>query len=282
MKQAKLLILLIILLTAGCNLLKHKPDDKAVARVHDDFLYQSDLQNIVHPGTNEKDSIALVRSYIDSWIRNQLLIRQAERNLTARQKDFNKKLEEYKNSLLTYTYETELVKQKLDTNITEAEISAYYLQNKANFQLRFNIVRAVYVVMDEKSKELKRFRTLVSDKDTLKTTTIDMLSRQYAYSYYIGDETWIRFDDLLQQVPIQTFNQEMFLRNNSYLEINDKPFIYLIRIKDYMMSESTSPLEMVSENIRNILINKRKQTFLRSMQEDLYSKALRNGDFETF
>lgn len=282
MRFIKLLFALIMSLIYGCGNSGRRADDPTVARVYDKYLYTSDLKDIVHPGTAAKDSIVLVSNYIDGWIRRQLLIRQAERNLDAKQKDFTEKLEEYKSSLLTYAYESELVKQKLDTNITESEISAYYLQNKASFQLRYNIVRTVYVVLDEKSKELRRFRSLLSDKDTIVSATIDILAKQYAYSYYIGDETWIRFDDLLQQVPIQTYNQELFLRNNTYIEITDKPFIYLIRIKDYMMSESTSPMEMVVENIRNILINKRKQEFLRSMQDELYDRALRDGDFETF
>ncbi|MBW7847594.1 MAG: hypothetical protein H3C41_05870 [Bacteroidales bacterium] len=282
MNRIKLIILFFLPLFAGCNSSGRGSDDPAVARVYDKYLYNSDLRDIVHPGTAEKDSIALVSNYIDGWIRRQLLIRQAERNLNTKQKDFSEKLEEYKNSLLTYAYESELVKQKLDTIVSESEINDYYVRNNASFQLRYNIVRAVYVVLDEKSKELRRFRSLLSDKDTIVSSTIDMLAKQYAFSYYIGDETWIRFDDLLQQVPIQTFNQELFLRNNSYIEINDKPFIYLIRIKDYRMSESISPIEMVTENIRNILINKRKQEFLRSMQDELYDRALRDGDFETF
>lgn len=49
-----------------------------------------------------------------------------------------------------------------------------------------------------------------------------------------------------------------------------------------MISESSSPLEMETENIRNIIINKRKQAFLRSMHEELYSRALTEKDFEIY
>lgn len=276
---------LVLLMTAffiGCAPSADSSRGEVVARVYDKYLYHADLSGVVPAEINEKDSIALVRNYIDNWIRKQLLIRQAERNLTPKQKDFSQKLNEYQNSLLTYAYESELIKQKLDTVVSENEIAAYYLQNRGSFQLRYNIVKAVYVVVNENSKELKRFRSLLSDKDTIKSATIDLLARQHAVSYYIGDETWVRFDDLLLQVPIETFNQELFLKNNSYLEIKDKPFIYLIRIKDYMISESSSPLEMETENIRNIIINKRKQAFLRSMHEELYSRALTEKDFEIY
>lgn len=276
------LLLLSVLIFSSCDPSANHDRGTVVAKIYDNYLYSNDMLGVVPAGTPKKDSIFLVKNYIDSWIRKQLLIRQAERNLTPKQRDFSSKLEDYKNSLLTYAYEAELIKQKLDTIVTETEISTYYLLNKSSFQLRYNIVKAVYVVLNEDSKELKRFRNLLSNKDTVMSNTIDFLAKQHALSYYIGDEIWIRFDDLLQQIPIETFNQELFLKNNSYVEIKDKPFVYLIRFKDYMISESISPLEMETENIRNIIINKRKQSFLRSMHEELYSKALREEEFEIY
>ena len=271
-----------LLLLGGCQTNPESEKSRVVAKVYDNQLYASDLAGVVPQGSAEKDSIVLVRNYIDSWIRKRLLIRQAEKNLTARQRDFSKKLEEYRNSLLTYTYESELIKQKLDTAVTESEIASYYLLNKAAFQLRYTVVKAVYVVLNEDSKELRRFRNLLSDKDTIRSGNIDLLAKQHALSYYIGDETWIRFDDLIQQVPIETFNQELFLKNNTFVEIKDKPFVYLIRFKDYALSESISPLELEADNIRNIIINKRKQSFLRSMHEELYTNALKEEVFQIY
>jgi hypothetical protein len=123
---------------------------------------------------------------------------------------------------------------------------------------------------------------LLKNSDTLSTSVIESLALQYAYSYYLGDEIWIRFDDLLEQVPIETFNQELFLRNNKYLEIDDNPFLYLIRFKDYMISESVSPLEIEHDNIRNIIINRRKQELIRSMHAELFDQALRDKVFEIY
>ena len=283
MKQKTLVgLLLVTLVMSSCDFSSNTDKGTAVAKVYDNYLYSSDLVGVVPPGTPKKDSLALVINYVDGWIRKKLLIRQAERNLTQKQQDFSTKLDDYRSSLITYTYEAELIKQKLDTIVTESEISSYYLLNKGSFQLRHNIVKAVYVVLPDDSKELKRFQRLLKDPDTIMSATIDFLSKQFATSFYIGDETWIRFDDLLQQLPIQTFNQELFLKNNSYIEIKDKPFIYLIRFKDYMISEGSSPLELETENIRNIILNKRKQSFLRSMHEELYSKALRGELFEIY
>lgn len=280
MKQ--LLWLCAALWLTACEPAADPEKGEVVAKVYGYYLYESDLTGVVPSGTPKKDSLFLVGNYIDNWVKKRLLLRQAERNLTPKQQDFTQKLDDYKNSLLIYTYENELIRQKLDTIVAEAEIEAYYEQNKGSFELRYNIVKVVYVVLPHDSEEVKDFRKLLKNSDTLSISVIESLALQYAYSYYIGDEIWIRFDDLLEQVPIETFNQELFLRNNKYLEIDDNPFLYLIRFKDYMISESVSPLEIEHDNIRNIIINRRKQELIRSMHAELFDQALRDKVFEIY
>ncbi|PKP52796.1 MAG: hypothetical protein CVT92_07405 [Bacteroidetes bacterium HGW-Bacteroidetes-1] len=275
-------VLLVAFAFSGCDPSPDPNRGEVVAKVYGNYLYESDLTGIVPSGTPIKDSLFLTNSYIDSWIRKRLLIRQAERNLTPRQQDFTRKLEDYRNSLLTYSYETELINQKLDTIVSDREIEVYYNQNKSSFQLRYNIVKVVYVVLPENSKEISTFIKLLTNPDTIISQAIESLAKRYATSFYIGDETWIRFDDLLAQIPIETYNQELFLRNNKFIEIDDAPFKYLIRFKDFIISESVSPLEIETENIRNIIINKRKQELLRKMYEELYEQAIRDNVFEIY
>lgn len=274
--------LLLLIALIACEPAAHPEKGEVLAKVYTNYLYENDLEGVVPPGTPRKDSLFLVENYIDSWIRKHLLIKQAERNLTPKQQDFSQKLEDYKYSLLTFTYENELIRQKLDTIVHDREIEAYYEKHKENFELRYNVVKVVYVVLPHDSDQLKKFRKLLKDPDTLKTLEIEQIALQYAHSYYLGDETWIRFDDLMAQIPIETYNQELFLRNNTYIEIDDNPFLYLIRFKDYLMSESVSPLEIEYENIRNIIINRRKQELLRNMHHELYEQAVRDDVFEIY
>lgn len=72
------------------------------------------------------------------------------------------------------------------------------------------------------------------------------------------------------------------MRNNRYIEINDDPFIYLIRFKDFLITESIPPLEVEYDNIRNIILNKRRQDLIRSMHQQIYDQALRDKSFEVY
>src|SRR3546814_18585312 len=50
----------------------------------------------------------------------------AQRNVNINTERLNKQVETYKNGLIVYEYEQELVSQKLDTVVSEDEIRQYY------------------------------------------------------------------------------------------------------------------------------------------------------------
>ncbi len=277
----KILILSLVVLTS-CSALFKKHTEKAVARVYDEYLYESDLQGIVPKGTPAKDSLTLTRSYIDSWIRQKLMVHQAELNLAPEQMDFSKQMEDYRNSLIIYAYENELVKQKLDTIVPDEEISSYYDANQKNFLLKDNIVQLQYVKLPLKYKNTGRFRKLLlSDNPDDRSLLADLCEKD-ASDYYLDDQNWILFNDFLKQIPIRTYNQEEFLKNHREVEYQDSMYIYLVRFKDFRIKDNVSPLEMEKTEIHDIILNKRKMELIGRMQEDIYKNAGKKNDFDIY
>lgn len=251
----------------------------AIARVYDEYLMPADVQGIVPPGLDAEDSLQVIHDYIDSWVRKKLLIHQSEANLNSDQKDFTRQLDEYRSSLIIYTYEQELVRQSLDTVVTEQEVVKYYNENKDDFQLKDNIVKVWYVKLQKKAP-LGPFRQLLqSDKPADRKKLMD-LSSKHAVNSFLDDQSWLVFDDILKEIPIKTYNQEEYLKNNTFIEIEDSLFVYLMNIKGFMIKETLSPLSFETENIRSIIINKRKLALIEEMQKNLYNDALKSGDFE--
>jgi hypothetical protein len=275
-------ILIILILLTGCSSFFKKKTEHAVARVYDDYLYESELRSIIPPGTMAKDSISLVKSYIDTWIHQRLVIHQAEKNLTGSQMDFTQQLENYKNSLIIYTYENELVKQKLDTLVSDEEIETYYDANQQNFLLKDNIVQFQYVKLPLKSTYVKQFKKLMQSDKPEDKTRLSQQCEHYTSDYFLDDQNWVPFNDLLKQIPLKTYTQEEFLKNHRDLEYQDSAFIYLVRFKDFKIKESVSPLSFERERIRNIILNKRKIDLTKKMHEDLFEQAQKQNNFEIY
>jgi hypothetical protein len=284
MRNIGLLIgLLSMLFMASCDSdIMKKNRGNAVAQCYGKYLYESDLNGVVPEGTGKLDSITRVNAFIDSWIRRELLIHQAERNLSSEQRNFTDQLTDYRNSLTTYAYETQLINQKLDTVVDESEIQSYYDQNKDNFQLRANMVKVAYVVLKEDSEYKKEFEELLSDSDTLLIQSFDNLARQHAISHYSEVDNWVPLDDLLRVIPIDIYNVESFFDKNRFVSFDDEQNTYMIRFEDYLLSESVSPIEIEHDNIKNIILMKRKKHLLNQMNMDLYEKAVKENAFDIY
>jgi hypothetical protein len=271
-----------LLLLAGCDYFQKSSKEVVLAECYGKYLYESDLKGIVPEGASIMDSIQRVSNFIDSWVRRQVLLHQAEINLDKEALDLHKQMEEYRNSLVIYAYESQLINQKLDTLVSEDEIAEYYEQNKGDFQLRNTMVRVAYVIIDEDSKQKANLKKLLSDPDTLMLQNIDIQATYYAVKSYLDVDQWMRLDELTSIVPIQIFNTESFLKKNKFVSFDMNEYTYMVRFVDYLLEESTSPMEMVRDNIKSVILARRKQAMINKMQEALYEKAKREHAFEVY
>lgn len=275
-----LIILFLFVLLAGCHYFKKgTPTGQVVARVYDKYLYTSDLKGVVAPGSTSQDSIEIVKNYINNWIRQELLVHHAESNLSSDQQDFTDEIEAYRKSLVIYRFETEYIKQKFDTAIPEKEITAFYEANKENFRLRENICKAVWGQFPKTTTtaNLAKIRQLFK-KDT--GQKLEQICSTLAISADVSDTAWIFFNDLVKKVPIKTDNPDEYLKKNNFVELKSDQYIYFVRFTDVQNRESISPLNFERDNIRTLLLNKRRVGVLDKLELDLYNTALKSKDFE--
>ncbi len=282
MRYFVITVFLLIVISACKFLPGHKKQGASVARVYDKYLYSDELKGLIPAGTKPKDSIEIARTYINNWIRQELLLHQAESNLSDEQMDFTRQVEQYRNSLIIFQYESELVRQKLDTTVSQKEIEDYYEKNQANFQLRENILRAVYVSVNKNSPQVKRFRQLLRSSKEADRDKLTELCRQQSVNSRLDDQLWMSFSEFAAKVPLKVSNQQTFLDENTYFEVQDTTNLYLVQIKEYKIKESVSPLSFETSNIRTILLIKRKSEMLTRMEEDLFKAALGKKNFEIY
>jgi hypothetical protein len=259
-------------------------NEKPVARVGSAYLYRSDLPNETFMQGNplKGDSIENARKYIDNWVHETLLLQHAEKNLTDDQKRFDKMVEDYRKSLITYEYESELVKQKLDTVVNDDEIAKYYEENKTNFELKDNIIKVIYVKVRKSAPKVDKVKEWYKSSDTKDRDALTSYCYQYADNFYLDENAWLLFDDVLKEIPMKLYDKEAFLQNNRIIETQDSTFLYFVNIKGFMTKNAASPLSFERDNIKSIIVNKRKVTLIKKMREDIYNEGVKNKTFELF
>ena len=282
------LILLGYLCFSGCDGLKFKEEtefksaaDKPVARVYNKFLYPRDLEGVIGKNMSYQDSAKRANSYIKNWFKKQLIIAKAESELALDQTEIERKILDYRYAIIAHEFKKDYVNNHLDTVISDAEIARYYENKKDNFVLKQNIFKGAFVKLPLKAPKIRRFRKLFrsekpEDKEELRSYCV-----QFALNYSLEEDAWLNFDEVIVNSPLMSIpNKVQFLRNNKNYESKNEDAIYFLKINSYKISDEISPMEFVEDQIRNIILHKRKVDLINELEDDIYNKANESNEIE--
>lgn len=268
------------LAACGSGVTPSELEKKVLASVGDEYLYEEDVLPLVPQGLGRQDSTLFVSQYVRNWAEEHLLIAEAEKDSRINLDEIEDRVDEYRRTLIYYAHVGNLVAEQMDTVVTEPQLKQFYEENKANFELKDNILKAQYVIAPttaKKTDKVKKRFFAGDNSDGLLAT----FCREEAYRCQLDDTSWVSFDDLAKVIPIdRTQSPDLFLRNNKSFEISDTGLVYWVKINDYKIKESISPFEFVRDEIKLILLNRRKKDFMEAYRKKLFDQALENKSVE--
>lgn len=274
---------LIPIIISSCNYFNQDKDkDFPIARAFDKSLYFSEIQGIVPPNSSESDSIQIVNNYINNWIRQTVLLTQAEKNMTPDQLNIDKEIQDYKNSLIIFSYEQELIRQKLDTIITEKMIEEYYSKNPQNFTLRRSIAKLNLIRLKQNSPDIEKVRSWMLSKRENDQLTLEKYCYQYALEFNLNDTNWIYIDEIATKWSFSQLLSDNIYQGNVYKNTDENGVVSFVFVKEIKSKDDQSPITFEKDNIRNIILNKRKRELLDKLSNKMYADASKNNDFEIF
>lgn len=256
--------------------------DPAVARAFDRALYWSDLRQVIPLEASAEDSAAMAQHFIDNWLREQVVLHQARENLTGdQQQALEVRIEDYRRSLLTYTYEEALVAQKLDTVVSGAELERYYRENPNDFALKDNIVRVRWFrVRDTDTRTMRRVEQLWRSDREADRHELEVWLAAHGSAINDTHDDWLPFSELLAQVPLEVENPTDWLPGRVKEQVRDSVGAYFVEFLEHRLRDGLSPFELVRGRVRAIILNQRRLALLERMRNDLYQDALDRKDIE--
>lgn len=269
-----------ISLFTNCQLIGNGEPENALARVGDNYLYRSDLDHISFSDT--EDSLIKAKSFIEAWINKQLLLEKALQNLSEKQADFSDQLENYKNSLLIYAYENQLIKQKLDTLVSEKEIRQYYQENKHNFKLKEQLfqLRFVKYLNSAPIQDSLKF-WLYADED-YKDKLMDYCT-QFAEQCHLDTNEWVSLTNIKRLMPDPEKNILSLINSQqSKFEASDTIRSFIANIDATKPRDMAAPISYIKNQIIEIIINKRKLQLLSKVKQEIYEEATLKRYYELY
>lgn len=256
-----------------------------IARVADEYLYKEDISDIIRSASAAKeDSLRIIKRYIDSWIRKQLFLQDAEKNLKADESEIERKVTDYRNQLLMYAYQKQLIEESPQADVSEEEIKRYYEQYAKDFELKQNIVKGLFLKVPQAAPKIDQLRSSLKSNKAEEVEKV----RSYAYSYaelaILNDSVWIDFQDMLANTPFMEKlpDKTKALKTSNYFEVADQTHYYFIAIREFKLFGEISPVEFVQDQIKNILINKKRLEIIQRYENQIFEKAKPAEDYEIF
>jgi len=277
-------ILAVILLLSGLISCSKKDNasrnDRLLAVVYSKELRLSALEGMFPEGTTKSDSILIINAFVQRWIRETLMLSEAERSLP---KDMNvdKLVRDYRASLIKNNYEQVLIEQLLDSLVTEEELSSFYERNKEQYQLETSIIRCLFIKLPRNTPgqdSLNRWWNSANERSLAK---MEKYCQANAAVYNLKGVTWNRIDDIAEELPTGTLTMENISSRREFT-LSDDTFKYYFRLLEIKNSREIAPLEFIKEQARKYILHQRKLKLLEQKREDLYRLALRKKDIQFF
>ena len=257
--------------------------DKIVARVNNQYLYASEVNDHIRANLSSADSTSMAKNYINAWVKEQLLLEKAVFNLNpSQQTSLENLIRQYRNDIFIKTYQEEWLKSRMDTLVTSQEIEAYYDENKQNFKLHQDLVRGRYVQLPltnfnkaSVSRALRRFNE--SDRNYL-----DSISLQFN-SADLNDSVWFRPQAFFNRINRSSPEEyDRYLKSKRFFEIEDSIDLYLVFVEEVRRRNEIAPLSHINPTLKQILLNKRKLETMRQFDNDILEEAIKNKTLEIY
>ena len=277
----KFIYFYLFLLFSACNLSTNEESD-AVARVGENYLFTSDLQDQIGP-QYDGDSLQIANRLIDDWAEQLLYLKKAEINLSsAEKKQLDELVRTYRNDLYVKTYKDKAIQSQLDSVVDQAEIQDYFEQNKANFRTNKDLLRGRYVRVRNENYNLRTIRRSLRRFNDVDKIFLDSIALQFT-TYSMNDSIWVQASQFFNRLPsLSERRYKNFLKNNTFFELQDSLEVYLVVVEEVVLRNDLAPLEYVTPTLKQILINKRKLELMREFDREIIEEGLRQNTYEVY
>jgi len=254
-----------------------KSDDVVVAEVYHEKLYFSEIRELLPDGLNEADSTQMASNIIDEWISKQVVLHEAEKVLSIKEKNFDSEIAKFRESLLINAYYQHITADSSRFTISNKELKSFIDNYEPIDAIEKEIVKLNYVKLSNNSKLIKIIRGIMFDnvKRSTQKAKIEQLCGD-SIEYFIDDDTWLYLDDLKQELPIDILAKSSFYSENNFLETSDNIFTYLIVFLDYKTRRATIQTTEEIQAAREMLIHQKKADYIEKKIDLLYKQSLEN------
>ncbi len=270
------LLLTVCLLSVSCTKQYNHGGKIPLVEVNGNFLYREDLQGVLPMPISADDSVLFAEHYIRSWVENILLNEKAKNNIPD-SKEIDRLVDNYRKSLVTHSYQQQLIDQKLSKNIPEDELIEYYNANKELFKLDRPLVKGLFIKVPVTAPQLNDVRKWYKSQSQDAVDKLEKYRIQNAVKYEYFYDRWVPITAILDMIPLKVDSAEAYINKNRQVELKDSAYYYFLNVSEYRGKGEEKPYEYAHKDITDMLVNLKQVDFIKQVKDDLYRQAIKKN-----
>lgn len=269
------------LMVCSCSSQDHTDADaQTLAKVGDKVLTVQALEAAIPPALTGEDSVNYVKTYIKRWVETQMLAQMAAKELDMTEID--RMTEDYRNKLIRYEYTRRVYDGSGMSAPTEKEIADYYAEHGSELPLARPAVRGIYLKVPVEADNIGIIKKLYKSNRPQDMDQLEKEVLKSAVHYDFFRDKWIDWNQIEARIPYDFGSADEFVTSHPTFEEESGGFLYLLKLSDYRISGAPAPLEIATEEIRQILDAAHRKSFETKMMNDLYDRGIKDGSIQIY
>lgn len=233
------------------------------------------------PGLNAADSARMVTYLKEQWGRDQAIQDEVLKLLPGIEKEMESRIAEYSRTLFVQAFDNYLIEHKLDTVIPSDSIVAYYEKEKNNFISREDQFSYFYIAApDEGSGEVSE---MMNSNSQSEINRLRDWAKQKAIFFRL-DSSYVNANILEQDrkgylSSLENTSRGQLIKWSGVIQGQRRK--YFFKMLNSIDEGESLPLELVKEEIRQILLNARKQRLIETEHNRVFSEAVTQSTLQT-
>lgn len=269
-RNLSLLLSISLMSLFSCEQAQIMPNGTPAAKVGSSTLYQEDISGKVPDAFSPEQRKLAVDQIKDAWIKQELLVQEAERLGISKNVDIQLKVKQAVHEVLAQALREHWLANTDSLVISKSEAQQFYETNKAQFVLQERHVRFRHIqTPDLESSKLAKsallsgidFNTVVEKYALDKVTTLNNSSIFFPISVALS--AYPELNRYLQVIGINEI---------SPIRLLDGKY-HFVQIIDERAAGEHPDLEWILSRITDWLLIEKKRKILTSLERELYLRA---------
>lgn len=274
-------LVILSLLAVSCGRNTSQEKGEIVASVRNKYLTRQEMEEGIPKSVSPADSVIFADKIIRHWIKDNLLYDIASRNISDKER-IDQLVENYRRAVVIYQYQEQLVNEKFSRDISDEEVKRYYDANSDKFKLDQTLVKGLFLKVPVDAPQINNVREWYKSSSETVLGKLEKYTVQNAVKYDYFFDNWVIFNELMDNMPVHYNDPDAVVRSNRNIELQDSSYYYFLSIKQCLLQGDKAPFEYAKPTVREILINQRRVNFLKTVEDDLYNKAIEKGQVKFY